>query len=98
MFVQVPPGNPKENGGEHPTHPTLLGGLGLRALVPGDCARRAGRRPRSEGTRALHVTRPAGGDADDAPLTWSVSNPVACGGGRGRVPVAGHPEELVVQL
>lgn len=61
-------------------------------------ARRAETRPGSEGARALHVTRPAGGDAHDAPLTWSVSSPVAGGGGRGRVPVASHPEELVAQL
>lgn len=40
----------------------------------------------------------AGGDAHDAPLTWSVFSPVAGGGGRGRVPVASHPEELVAQL
>lgn len=56
------------------------------------------RAAREEGARALHVTRPAGGDAHDAPLTWCVSSPVAGGGGRGRVPVAGHPEELVAQL
>lgn len=83
--------------GEHPTLDRTPGAL-REAPVPGACARREGRRPGREGARALHVTQPAGGDAHDAPLTWSVSSPVAGGGGRGRVPVASHPEELVAQL
>lgn len=46
--------------------------------------------------RALHVTRPPR-DALDAPVTW-LPRPVSGGGGRGRVPVASHPAELVAQL
>lgn len=99
MFVQVLPRYPTDIRREHPTTLGEPGG-GPRggALLPGAYARRAGKWPGSEGARALHVTRPAGGDARAAPLTWSVPSPVAGGGGRGRVPVASHPEELVAQL
>lgn len=98
MFVQVPPRHPTEIWGEHLTQLGIPETLGLGALVPDAHARRAWSRPVSEGARASHVTRAAGGYAHDAPLTWSVSSPVAGGGGRGRVPVASHPAELVAQL
>lgn len=87
-----------ELGAEHPTRLGTPGVVRVEALVPSACARHAGRRPEKDRARALHVTRPRGGYAQDAPLTCSVSSPVAGGGGRGRVPVAGHPEELVAQL
>lgn len=98
MFVRVPPKYTLETLGEQPTLPGKPTALELEAPVPSACARRAGRQSGSEGARALHVTQPAGGDAHDAPLTWSVFSPVAGGGGRGRVPVASPPEELVAQL
>lgn len=97
MLVRVPLRYPIETLGKPPT-PDRTAGAVREAPVAGACARREGRRPGREGARALHVTQPAGGDAHDAPLTWSVSSPVAGGGGRGRVPVASHPEELVAQL
>lgn len=98
MSVRYPPKHTVETLGEHPTLNREPRGRGREVPGPGACARRAGRQPGSEGARTLHVTRPAGGDAHYAPLTWSVYGPVAGGGGRGRVPVASPPEELVAQL
>lgn len=70
------------------------GGTGKAAARPFPEAGRGFGVGRSQ--RALHVTRPPR-DAVDAPVTW-LPRPVFGGGGRGRVPVASHPAELVAQL